>query len=309
MNRNLRGESRWRRLRQRHRRARQDALARLRQQPVGHAFALLLLALALLALLLLHGAVERFAHLAQPLRQAHALSLFLDASVDADGARALLARLRGDGRVAQARAISPQEGLAELLHMPNGEEALAALPDNPLPWVLELEPVDRQAATSLVEEWRRHEAVADVTDEAQLRERADAVLGSGRVLLLALLALVGAGALVLVANAVRTLRVEGAAERSLQRVFGASEADLRRPYLYLGGLYGLIAGSAALLLALLLLLALRPAFDGLAQAFAVPPAEDAGWSRRLLILPLAVLLGVAGAWLACLFERDLEDRA
>lgn len=306
----VRGESGLRRLRQRHRRARGDALTQLRQRPMAHAFALVLLALALLALLLLKAGIDQFRHLGAPLQQAHALSLFLAEAVDQAAARELADGMRADPRVVEARTISPEAGLAELLHVDGSDQALAALPDNPLPWVIVIEPRDRDAGIELARHWREQATVADVAEETQWRDRADAVVRTARALLHGLVVLVAIGVLALVANAVRTIRIEGTQERALQRIFGASEADLRRPYLYLGALYGLIASAAALLLALLVFLLLKPAFDELAQAFALSQAPTTpAWPWLAALVPAAVALGAIGAWLACLFERDVENAA
>jgi len=306
----VRGESGLRRLRQRHRRARGDAVTQLRQRPMAHAFALILLTLALLALLLLKTGIDQFRHLGAPLQQAHALSLFLHETADQTTAQDLADGLRADPQVLEAHTISPEAGLAELMHVDGSEQALAALPDNPLPWVIVIEPRDRDAAIELAQRWREHVAVADVAEETQWRDRADAVLGTARTLLLGLIVLVVIGVLALVANAVRTIRIEGAEERALQRIFGASEADLRRPYLYLGGLYGLIASVTAVLLAWGLFALLEPAFNELAQAFALSRAPTAPtWPWLIALVPAAIALGAVGAWLACLFERDVENGA
>ncbi len=307
---NLRGESRLRRLRNRHRRARRDAMQHLRQQPLGHVFALLLLTLALLALILLKAGIDHFRHLGAPLQQAQALSLFLDEAVDEAGAAALREQLQSDARVVAAQAISPEAGLAELLHTDGSEDALSALPGNPLPWVVVIEPRDREAALALANEWRGHAQVTDIAEETQWRDRADAVLRTSRAVLVGLVALVSCGALLLVANAVRTIRIEGAAERTLQRIFGASEADLRRPYLYLGAIYGLVASVAAAALALLVFLLLRPALAELASAFALDRSgNQPAWPWLLGLIPAAILLGSLGAWIACLFEKDVEPSA
>jgi cell division transport system permease protein len=303
----VRGESRAGRVLQRHRRARVEAISQLRRRPMAHAFALSLLTLALLALLLLKMGIDQFRHLGTPLSRAHALSLFLVESADQAKADALAAMLRDDPRVLDAGTISPDEGLAELMHVEGSDQALSALTDNPLPWVIVVEPRDRPAAIELADHWREHEDVAEVAEESQWRDRADAVVRTSRSVMLGLVILVVIGVLALVANAVRTIRVEGTEERALQRIFGASEADLRRPYLYLGALYGVIAGALAVIAALAVALSLRPAFTELAMAFGMDRSiAHIDWRSLLLLPAAAAMLGALGAWLACLFERDAE---
>lgn len=299
-----------RRVRARHRDALRTAVRRLSERPLAHAFALGLLALALLALLLLRGAFEQAQRLGMPLHGARTLSLFLSASADEASARVLADQLRGDPRVGTVDLLSPNDGLAELVHVDGSAEALAALPDNPLPWVLAVEPRDRAAGKALVTDWRERPEIEYIADESGWQERADAVLRTGRAVVLTLAVLVGLAALLLAAGAVRTLRVEGAGERALQRMFGATEADLRRPYVYLGALYGLIAGALAVGLALAVWLALKPGLSALIDAFALDPAVAApSWPWLIAAVPVAVALGAVGAWLGCLFEPDLEPSA
>ncbi|MDZ3823298.1 MAG: permease-like cell division protein FtsX [Pseudoxanthomonas sp.] len=300
--------ARLRRLHQKHRQARRAAWAQLRARPMAHGFALALLALALLALLLLRSGLDQFRHLGEPLAGTRTLNLFLAPAVDAAAAAALARELAADGRVAAVDAISPAQGLAELGHVAGSAEVLAALPDNPLPWLLAVEPVDRAAGAALAADWRSRAEVELLADEHDWQQRADAVLRAARAAMLALALLVALAVLLLAAGTVRTLRLEGAAERALQRVFGASEADLRRPYLYLGLAYGLLAGLLAVALALALQLWLQPALAALYQALGLAPATR--FDPWLLATPLlAALLGAAGARLACLFEPDLEAGA
>lgn len=300
--------ARLRRLRQKHRQARRAAWAQLRARPLAHGFALALLALALLALLLLRSGLDQFRQLGEPLGDASTLNLFLAPAVDAAAAAALAAELEADPRVAAVQAVSPEQGLAELDHVPGSAGMLAALADNPLPWLLAVEPVDRAGAAALATQWRGRGEVELLVDEHEWRQRADAVLRAARAALAALAVLVGLAALLLAAGAVRTLRVEGAAERALQRVFGASEADLRRPYLYLGLAYGLLAGLLAVAMALALKLWLQPVLADLHEALGLAPA--ARFDAWLAATPLlAAALGAAGARLACLLEPDLEGGA
>lgn len=297
----------WQRWRRRHRQALSGAGRRLRERPGAHVFALGLLTVAVLALLLLWLGMQQFQHLGRPLTQARTLSLFLQPQLDDGDAAGLAAELAADPRVAVVEPISPEQGLAELSLVRAGDGVLEALPDNPLPWVLTVDPVDRDAGGALAAEWQQRPEIEYLADEGDWHERASAVLAAARALALLLAGLVGLAALLLVATAMRTIRVEGREERALQRVFGATEADLRRPYLYLGLCYGLLAGTLAMLLATALLLALRPALAGLVEAFALAGDWPLPWPALLATPALAAVLGVAGAWLGCRFEPDLEE--
>lgn len=297
----------WQRWRRRHRQALAHAGRRLRERPGAHGFALALLSVAVLAVFLLWLGLHQFQHLGRPLDQARTLSLFLDPQLDQAAAHELAAELAADPRVAVVEAISPEQGLAELRLLRTDDEVLQALPDNPLPWVLAVDPVDQAAAADLAEAWQQRPQVEYLADEGEWHDRAAAVLAVARAVAMLIAALVGLAALFLVATAVRTIRVEGREERALQRVFGATEADLRRPYLYLGLLYGLLAGTLAMLLAAVVLVALQPALAGLAAAFDLPLSwRQLPWAALLATPALAAVLAVAGAWLGCRFEADLE---
>ncbi len=297
------------RFRRKHREAVRSAVARLRERPLAHGFALSLLALALMFLLLLKLGMDQFQALGSPLSGARTLSLFLDPARDEIAARALADELSADARVATVDAISPADGLRELVHVEGSREALAALPDNPLPWVLAVEPVDHDAGAALAAAWRERAEIDYLADESDWQDRADAVLTATRRLVAVLAALIVVAVVMLAANAVRTIRVEGADERALQRVFGATESDLRRPYVYVGAAYGVIAGGIAVVLSLAVMGLLRPAFSALADTFGGGTHVIADGLPLLLCVPCAALLGAIGAWLGCLSERDLEPVA
>lgn len=295
------------RIRHRHRDALAAAARRLRERPYAHAMAMLLLAVGLLAVALITIAAGRLAHLATPMSGAHSLSLFLAPDIDAARADTLARALQGDDRVTAVERISPEAGLAELTQVEGASQALEALADNPLPWVLSVEPVDRAAGAALAEQWRQRPEVDHVADEGEWLARADAAFAASRTLALLLAMLVLAALVMVAANAIRTIRVEGASERALQRVFGATEADLRRPYLYLGALYGLIAALLACLAACGVLLVVQPALIAVAQLLDQPAGDaTATWLPLLAMVPAAALFGWVGAWFGCVFEPDLE---
>ena len=229
------------------------------------------------------------------------IAVFLHTEVDAAGAATVAERVRGRADVAAVQLQTPDEGLAEFRQLSGTAEALALLDGNPLPNVLRVRP--RLAAgddgTVLAAALKALPEAEIVQHDAEWRRRLAAWLDLARRLAWVLAALLGAGALGVVGN---TIRLDIGARRDeieVMQQLGASDAFVRRPFVYLGGWYGLAAG----LLALAVLAAAGQALAGplarLGESYAMPLALgglDA--VRTLAVLAAATGLGVLGAWLA-----------
>jgi cell division transport system permease protein len=255
-------------------------------------------ALALPAGLLL--ALSQLEGLAGDLREARALSLFMEAGQEGEAAAALAARLRQRADVASVAVRTPEQGLAEFREMTAFAGALAVLDYNPLPAVLVVDPADGADPAALAAALEAEPGAAFVQHDALWRERLAAWLGLGARLAWVVALLLGLGALLVVGNTVR-LDIQGRAEEiAIVQLLGATDGFVRRPFLYLGAWYGLFAGLLALLLVLGAVLALRAPAAALAGSYggSVPAlaAPLAGGSAALLAV--AMLLGWLGAWLA-----------
>ena len=290
------GLAAWRRA---HRGALGDALGRLSDRPFASLLTLAVLALAVALPLCLGGLVKEAQRFSAGLRESRDVAVFLDPAVDAATARALAARWQGDPRVAEVLLRSPDEGLAELQADRALAPTLAVLERNPLPWVLLVAPKAGADDHALVEMMRAEGGVDQVVHDAAWRERLAAWLALARHLALLTAALLGAGLVLVVGNTVR-LEVQDRSEEILTlRLLGATDAWVRRPFLYLGALLGGVAGLLAGLLAWL-------AGSWLAAPLARLVASYGSsfrlvlWSpgELLAVAALAALLGMAGAALA-----------
>ena len=137
--------------------------------------------------------------------------------------------------------------------------ALDALDDNPLPYVLQLQPragVSAQALERLVADVRTLRSVDLVQDSGSWRQRLDALLGVGNRVVLVLASLLALAALLVVGNTVRVDIASRSEEIGVLLLVGASGAFVRRPYLYAGIWYGLFSGLLAAGMALLIEMAL-----------------------------------------------------
>jgi cell division transport system permease protein len=279
-----------------------DSLRQLARRPLGSALTVAVMGLALALPLAFYLLLTNLQHLATALGDSQSVSVFLKSGVAADGADRLAVRLRARADVAGVTIRTPQQGLAELAAMQGFGDAIQSLPDNPLPFVLLVEPragADRVQVATMVAAVRALPDVDLVQDNGQWRARLDALIALGRRVTLLLAALLGAAAVLVIGNTVRLdLRSRGD-EIAVQRLIGASAAFVRRPYLYEGAWYGLAAGVVAVLLVLLLEAVLAaPVRDLVASYAGRLHFGGLSWGTLGVALGIAVALGWLGAWIA-----------
>lgn len=211
--------------------------------------------------------VERFTGSVQQSRQ---ISLFLKPSVAVDRARVLADELRGRADVAAVELRTPEQGLAELRERGGLGEAIDAMTredgtGNPLPSLLLVTPKGDEAL--LADSLRNIPEIDVLQHDAGWRKRLDGWLRFGVRLALVLAALLGLGALLVVGNTVRLDIQARREEIGVLQLLGASDGFIRRPFLYLGACYGLVAGALALALLTAADLALRAPLAELAGSY------------------------------------------
>lgn len=210
--------------------------------------------------------------------------------------------LRQQPMVHGVSLISAEQALAEFRAQTQLADALDALESNPLPASLEASLVPGAGPEDLqrLVEFARGGAGVDqvvvektwlqrMIDLSQATRRLGAILG----------VLFGIGAALVTAISVRLAIETQLEELKVMKLVGASDGQLRRPFLYFGLLYGLGGGMVA---AMLLSLGIAILEDPLAsllgsfgQAFGM---ESFGLEFLLALLAASGALGLAGAVLA-----------
>ncbi|MEP7184844.1 MAG: permease-like cell division protein FtsX [Rhodanobacter sp.] len=282
------------------------SLRRLASRPLGSMLTIAVMGLALalpLAFYLLLGNVQR---LGDALGQNQAISVFLQPEQTAQQAK-LLARQFGERpEVARVVVKTPQQGMDELARMQGFSGALDTLDDNPLPYVLQLQPRAQASASSLeqlVTDVRGMRSVDMVQDSGSWRQRLDALLGVGNRAALILASLLALAALLVVGNTVRVDILSRSEEIGVLLLVGASHAFVRRPYLYAGIWYGLFSGILAAALAVLIEFALAAPVAQLSRAYDGKLAIGGLPLWLLLAVPLAAaFLGWLGARLVSAWQ-------
>lgn len=287
-----------------------SSLGRLAQKPWATLLTVGVMAIALalpLCLAVLLGNVER---LSGSFRESREISLFLKPEATLEAARATADTLRGNPAVETVLLRTPDEGLAEFREMADFAGALALLDDNPLPSVLVVTPRADADGDTLARTLRELPDADFVQHDAQWRTRLAAWLGFGRQLTAVTAVLLGLGALLVVGNTVR-LDIQGRAEeiRTVQ-LLGATDGFVRRPFLYLGACYGLLAGLLALGVAMAARLALAAPVNTLVADYGSSfVLRGLPWPLAAAALAGAIVLGWLGAWLAAghHLRRTLPD--
>ncbi len=293
-----------------HRASMVDSVGRLVKQPIGSFFTCLVMAVALslpMGLALLLDNVER---LGGSWQRAAQISLFMQLNVDVEQGSALREEILTMPDVSEASWISREQALEEFQQLSGLGEALRELPENPLPGVILVTPseIDRDNLEAL----RQRLAELPGVEQAQLDllwvERLTAILKLGDRFVFGLTLLLIATLLLVIGNTIRLHIENRRTEIEVVKLVGGTDGYVRRPFLYMGALYGLGAGLIAWLLLAYGLGWLNEAVVGLAGLYgsdfglAGVPVEDG-----LSLVLGALLLGYIGAWLAV--ARHLSELA
>jgi len=231
------------------------------------------------------------------------VTLFLALETERKAAQAVEQRAQGMPGVARTQLLAREDTLARMKTNAGLADAIAVLPKNPFPDAIVVTPADDSPAAierlaTTTRQWREVEHVQIDADWAR-RLHALVRLGNTGVLLLA--TLLGIGLVTITFNTIRLQVLSRQTEVEVSRLLGATDAFIRRPFLWYGGLLGLLGGAMAWLIVSAATLWLR-----------LPVAEIAGLYGLDLLLALptatesAVLLG--GAALLGWFGAALSMR-
>ncbi len=293
-----------------HRASLLDSLRRLGKQPIGSFFTCLVMAVALslpMGLSLLLGNVER---LGGSWQRAAQISLYLQLDASPTEGESLSEQIKAIPGVADAEFISKEKALDEFQQQSGLGEALKELPHNPLPGVVLVTPdeVDKAALEAL----RQRLAELPKVQQAQLDlvwvERLAAILKLGDRFVFGLTVLLVSALLLVIGNTIRLHIENRRTEIEVIKLVGGTDSYVRRPFLYMGALYGFGAGILSWAVLAFGLSWLNEAVVGLAGlygsdfALAGVPSADG-----LSLLLGAVLLGYIGAWIAV--ARHLRELA
>lgn len=287
-----------------HRYALRVALRRLLQHPFSSLANIIVISLTLTIPIIAASVLVSAQPVVRQIPVTPEITLFMNPSAPPERAAQLASELQakhGDD-IQAARVISREQALATLKSNPSWSDALTVLPANPLPdaIVVTLRESAEFAprATALAQEWRNLEAVDSVQLDSDWVRRLEAILRFVRIGLGMLAAGVAVVVLATVFNTVRMQALTQREEIGVARLVGATESFVRRPFLYLGALTGIVASGLAIALSMLALYPLNAALARLASSYGAQFVLRLPDALSLLLATgvVAILAALSARW-------------
>jgi len=240
-------------------------------------------------------------------------SVYLKLGISVSEAEGLARLIRQRADVESVDLVTADAALADFKLASGFGAALDQLGDNPLPHALVVRPSlgNTGASLTLLQEEISNLPETDLVQvDTEWVQRFHAILDIVRKAIAIGAALLGIAIVVIIGNTIR-LDIENRREEiEVTKLIGASNAFVRRPFLWTGFWYGLLGGTSALLLVQYGLYLLREPVTrlaGLYQGNISVATLDA--RESLTIIGAAVFLGLFASWVtAARHMRRIEPR-
>ena len=231
------------------------------------------------------------------------ISLYLKQDVTKNRAQNLMQVLQQDPGVGSVRYISPSQGMTEFKRATNFGDALNALKSNPLPAVLVVTPalnLQTPAAINHLLQNLKHIPQVSVAElDMQWVKRLFAIFQLAEHFVYALAVLFGLGVLLVIGNTIHLATQRYLPEIKVMKFVGATDAFVRRPFLYTGMFYGLLGGIIAWIAVGLMLWSLQGTASELAKLYGSDfVLQGLNFEAGVWLLLLSALLGLLGSCFA-----------
>ena len=279
------------------------ALGRLVRQPVSTLLTVAVIGIALALPASLRVLVNNARNLSGSWESAVDFTVYLELDVDEQRARQLAEDIGGRPDVAGVELITSTAALEEFRNYSGFGDALQALDSNPLPHALVVRPDgsggDPETINTLAAELENLGDTAFVQLDTAWVERFRAILDIARRSVDIATVLLALAVIIVIGNTIRLEINNRRQEIEIAKLFGATDAFIRRPFLYSGLLYGILGGVIAWILVWVGFLLLGEPIEGLTALYSGDyRLRGLGVAASAALLGGGALLGLLGSWLS-----------
>lgn len=199
---------------------------------------------------IMYTVLNSMSGLANNVKSESQISIFLAADQSSDTISNIKTALEKNSAIKSVKFVSKEDALSQLQSATENNNVLSSLENNPLPDAFFIEPkeLDGAAVESLKQELTQLTGIEEVVVDGAWMKRLNYMILIGKKAMLIIASLLGFALLAVIGNTIRMQILTQQAEIEVSQLIGATKSFIRRPFLYLGAMYGLIGGLFALLI-------------------------------------------------------------
>ena len=286
-----------------HRLVAAQSMQRLLVTPVSSLMTILVLAIAITLPAALNIAITNIAQLTGQTNDHVQMSLYLQNGINDSQGLKLANQIAGWDSVTSAHYVSPQEAKDSFKSMEGFTEIIDSLPENPLPGVVVVIMSEQSLTVNDAEELREKAIALQEVSIAKIDlawlQKLHAIIGLAQQVAAVLTALLAIGVVLVVGNTIKLSIDSRREEIIVTKLIGATNAFVRRPFLYMGLWFGI--GGA--LIALILINSCKYALTNAIESLSLVYGSDIvltglGFTDSITLVLMGAMLGWLGAWLA-----------
>ncbi len=279
------------------------SLGYLSRQPFSSLMTSAVIAIALALPAGLYIALDNASQLSADWDGTTLISLFLNENVDIKKAEKLANNLRKSKEIEKVKIIDRDQGLKQFQKISGFGDAIKFLDKNPLPHVITVQPVTDQQrpdkVVHLVKKLQNEHLVELAQLDMQWVKRLYTLLDVAQRGVWIIGSLLALAVLLIIGNTIR-LDIQNRREAiEVSKLIGASNAFIRRPFLYTGIWYGISGGLLAWLLISVSLGIMEEPVQKLAALYhSSYELIGLSGSDMASLVAISCMLGLGGSWLA-----------
>jgi cell division transport system permease protein len=286
------------------------SLGVLSRNPLSSFMTIAVIAIALALPTGMYASLNNISHVSVGWDNSAQISVFLKSSVSDKQALALANKISLYSDVKKVKFIHKDKALKEFQKISGFGGAIDSLGKNPLPHVLTVQPqIDKQRPdkiSHLVKELKNLKQVDIAQLDLQWVKRLYTMLEIAHKGIWVISLLLGVAVLLIVGNTIRLDIQNRRAEIEVTKLIGATNAFIRRPFLYTGLWYGISGGVFSWILTGLSIGMLENSVSKLALLYNSDfQLSGLTFSEGFMLISFSSLLGLLGSWLAV--SRHLHE--
>ncbi len=227
------------------------------------------------------------------------ISVFLTAGTGAADIEHIGEKLKQHAGIKSIEFVSREAALKKLQQSTGMSDVIGGLSQNPLPDAFIVYPKDGnvKALETLRDELKSWPHFEHVQLDSAWIHKLEALIDFGRMAVAILAALLSFALIAITFNTIRLQILTRREEIEVAKLIGATDAFIRRPFLYFGLTQGLLGGIAAWLLVAISLLLLNHQVGNLTQLYASNfSLQHLSLADSITLLGFSAYLGWLGAW-------------